>query len=48
LTTDEVNADIAMGVSDGTTAAGQSVDDILQWYSLKKQSDPRIRGLSFE
>jgi hypothetical protein len=37
-----------MGVSDGTSAASQSVDDILQWYSLKKQSDSRIRGLSFE
>ena len=37
-----------MGVSDGTSAASQSVDDILQWYSLKKQADPRNRGLSFE
>ena len=41
-----------MGVSDGTAAAAnesiQSVEDTLQWYSLKKQRDSRVSGISFE
>jgi len=39
-----------MGLADGLAASSSanSSEDILQFMSLKKQRDPRVRGITFE
>lgn len=53
LTTDEVNADVAMGVADGKAAAAdsdyiQSTADTMHFFSLKKRQDERVKGITFD
>lgn len=51
LTLDEVNADVALGVTDGSAAASQTredVQDVLHFFSLKKKLDPRVKGIQYE
>jgi hypothetical protein len=51
-TLDEVNADVALGVKDGSAAAleqtREDVQDILHFFSLKKKLDPRVKGIKYE
>ena len=46
-----MQADIDLGISDGRAVTSMSkthTEDLLHFFGLKKQLDPRVRGITFD
>jgi len=52
LTPEQVDADIAMGVSDGKAAASntdtQATENVMHFFGLKKKRDSRVKGITYD